>query len=197
MTNLWSLTHFVYVAAKRQLPNVRTLNTLLRGCLWSAASVDANGVVCGGVVTSEKVWKLYQEKHESSDKESQNFDVSSYEYSITLLCQALRTKEAENRINEMLTFFKIGGGFEGAPQSVTEALSIAYLTLGRAHAMMGQRDEAISACSKSLDCTKSSKAALKTGTGASSEFGTYLIPLCAKRYNLSVSNLFTNSYSIR
>ena len=90
----------MYVAAKRQLPNVRTLNTLLRGCLWSAASVDANGVVCGGVVTSEKVWKLYQEKHESSDKESQNFDVSSYEYSITLLCQALRTKEAENRINE-------------------------------------------------------------------------------------------------
>eukprot|EP00980_Cylindrotheca_fusiformis_P029734 scaffold23797_cov255-Cylindrotheca_fusiformis.AAC.1 len=81
--------------AKKDLPNVRSLNTLLRGCLWCSASLDDNGVVSGGVITSEKAWTMYQQKLNEGRLLS-NFDVSSFEYSIALLCQALRAEEGEN-----------------------------------------------------------------------------------------------------
>jgi pentatricopeptide repeat protein len=36
-------------------PNVRSLNTILRGCLWTAATFE-NLKVAGGVITSEAAW---------------------------------------------------------------------------------------------------------------------------------------------
>jgi hypothetical protein len=160
----------VLVAAKNDRPNVRTLNTLLRGCLWSAATTDKNGVVYGGVVTAEKAWNLYKNLQET-DSGSVIFDVSSYEYSISLLCQALRTEEGKGRISEMQVSFNVTDDLTNASQSVTESLAIAYLTLARAYATLNQRDEAISACHRSLDFVKASKRSLKTGTDASSLHG--------------------------
>ena len=91
---------------RRDQPNVRTLNTLLRGCLWTAASLsylaaddgsegDPARVVAGGVATSEEAWKL------SRNIPAIVFDASSFEYSIALLCQALRCDEAKQRLSEM------------------------------------------------------------------------------------------------
>ena len=69
---------------RRDQPNVRTLNTLLRGCLWTAASLsylaadsgkgDPDRIVAGGVATSEEAWKL------SKDVPAIVFDASSFEY---------------------------------------------------------------------------------------------------------------------
>jgi len=106
-------------------PNVRTLNTLLRGCLWSAATTYAkenvtkgskskiNYEVHGGVITSEQIWPLSSPSASSSSSGRKRKlgtssgrsgselvpDHSSFEYSIILLSQALRVKEAEARIN--------------------------------------------------------------------------------------------------
>jgi pentatricopeptide repeat protein len=100
--------------------NVRTLNTLLRGCLWSAATIYYDDRrrdrynVYGGVVSSEHVWPSSSVSTSNAQKHHHNHhhhhhhygqkknatmvpDLSSFEYSITLLCQALRTDEAEAR----------------------------------------------------------------------------------------------------
>jgi hypothetical protein len=121
-------------------------------------------------VTAEKSWNLYKKLQETDDG-SVIFDVSSYEYSISLLCQALRTEEGKGRISEMQVSFNVTDDLTNASQSVTESLAIAYLTLARAYATLNQRDEAISACHRSLDFVKASKRSLKTGTDASSLHG--------------------------
>jgi hypothetical protein len=99
------------------------------------------------------------------------FDVSSYEYSIILLCQALRTADAETRIAEMKTAFNLpdGDGLDH-DQSVTEALAVVHLALSRAYAMLGRGKDAISACDMCLRFSKSSRAALKSGESFSSEY---------------------------
>jgi hypothetical protein len=165
--------------AKADHPNVRTLNTLLRGCLWCSASITgkANDDVCGGVVSSEKAWQLYsglQQKSSGATSPSSSmrtFDVSSYEYSIILLCQALLTKEAETRITEMKTTFNLSNQ-DGSShdQSVTEALAVVYLALSRAYAIMGEEQEAITACTMCLNYSKSSRVALKSAESFSSEY---------------------------
>ena len=157
-------------------PNVRTFNTLLRGCLWCPAELSEDGVV-GGVVTAERAWTKYMGLKTSKDGVA--FDVSSYEYSITLLCQALRTKDAENRIAEMKKAFDISDGDKGAEsndQSVTEVLANAYLALARAHSVLcSQKEAVLSACDTSLAFSKSSRNALKSDESFSS---TYNISTC-------------------
>ncbi len=141
-------------------PNVRTLNTILRGCLWSASHVDDEGTVTGGVVTAEKAWSLCQELQEK-DPKSVFFDVSSYEYSISLLCQALRTDDAEARINDMKSFFKVSGASSDMPQSLSEALALSNLALARAFAILGDTERVRAACKSFVPFLKASREALE------------------------------------
>jgi len=152
-------------AAKARVdrPNVRTVNTILRGCLWSAASVDENGIVTGGVVTAEKIWKLCQELY-AKGKKSIFFDVSSYEYSISLLCQALRTDDARNRIAEMKATFSVtDDGDNKMPQSVSEALALSYLALMRAFAILGDTANVMTSFQSFTRFATATKKALNEG----------------------------------
>ena len=78
--------------------NVRTLNTFLRGCQWSATTVTSiNGdkvVVTGGISSSEYAWELVK-------KDNTVYDVSSYEYTINILTQSLQISKAIERLQDM------------------------------------------------------------------------------------------------
>lgn len=97
-----------------------------------------------------------------------SFDVSSYEYSIILLCQALRTDDAESRIAEMKATFDLPDADDvssklSRDQSVTEALAVVHLALARAYATLRKEKEAITACVTCLEFSNSSRIALKSG----------------------------------
>ncbi len=160
--------------AKNNLPNVRTLNTLLRGCLWSAAtSVDGNMV--GGVVSSEIAWEKYKGLDTSGGQQTRTtFDVSSYEYSITLLCQALRVEAAMERISEMKLAFGVSEEKNelksSDDQSLTEGLAMAYCALARAYTILKMEDQAIDTIKTSLRFAKLSKDALNRGSSFSSKY---------------------------
>jgi pentatricopeptide repeat protein len=129
-------------------PNVRTLNTLLRGCLWTAAQTNPNNQIYGGVVSSEAAWKFMSEKCSTSVSFSTPFDISSYEYSISLLCQALRISEAETRIQELQSVYGITvqkNQLKGGTRSVLETLAVSYVGLTRAHALLGDQTSALAA----------------------------------------------------
>lgn len=139
-------------------PNVRTLNTLLRGCLWTAAVKDAEtGQIAGGVVSSEEAWKLFKEKVGDDV-----LDSSSYETSITLLCQALRTREADERISEFQAKHAVRvkgkASLIGGDETVLETLAVNYLGLARAHALCGRSDDMWTACQRVLSAVKGAKA---------------------------------------
>jgi len=123
--------------------------------------------VTGGVITAENAWKEYQRLKLAI------FDVSSYEYSITLLCQALRTQDALERIEEMKAAFGIHKSqtTSNNDQSLTEALAVVHLALARAYTILGAMDEAIEACKKSLAFSVSSRKALKSETSFSRKRG--------------------------
>lgn len=147
----------------------------MRGCLWCSASITPDGSVCGGVVSSERAWQVYsrlQPKASGGTSSSmRSFDVSSYEYSIVLLCQALRTDDAETRIAEMKATFNLQNHDElSQDQSLTEALAMVHLALSRAYATLGRERDAISAGKMCLIYSKSSKAALKSSESFSSEY---------------------------
>jgi hypothetical protein len=125
-------------------PNVRTFNTLARGCLWNAATIvqgsssyavdskrltdkEASSVI-GGVQSLEEAWSR-------SKKLNMSFDASSYEYSVIALCFALRVTEAEQRISEMK-------GTIQSPIDLNDSLIVCLVALARAHAMLGHRKEA-------------------------------------------------------
>lgn len=160
----------VVLLGKKDFPNVRSLNTLLRGCLWCSANLEDDGIVSGGVITSEKAWALYKNLHDEG-RISSSFDVSSFEYSISLLCQALRTEEGESRIKELKTAFSASDDLVSTAQSVTESLSVSYLALGRAYAILQQREKAQNACRLAIDYAKRSLVALRTGSAAHDDHG--------------------------
>jgi pentatricopeptide repeat protein len=89
-------------------PNVRTFNTLLRGCLWTAtlltvgdtSSVDSKNELVGGVVTAGRAWLLCEDVNITGDS-------SSYEYYISLLSQSLQCRAAENCLRKMRVEFGI------------------------------------------------------------------------------------------
>lgn len=123
---------------------MRTFNTFLRGCQWTANSSSSqsktNGKIGGGVISSEEAW--------SSSREMMGidfFDSSSYEYSIILLCQALRIKDAEQRIQEMMQTNSITSDADK-----NETLAIAYVALARAYALMGEKQNAQATAKKAL-----------------------------------------------
>lgn len=146
-------------------PNVRTLNTFLRGCLWSAATLfldedrnSFNGVnyeIFGGVISSEDIWP-----HRVHNLVP---DLSSYEYSITLLTQALRISEAESRIQLLEKNFGFnskkssdeGLHFYADDPFSLETLAVSYISLARAFALMNQKSRAETCASKVLSITSS------------------------------------------
>jgi len=145
--------------AKHERPNVRTLNTLLRGCLWNAASLskssDGSYEIAGGVVTSDSAWKLL------CDGDGGIADSSSYEYYITQLCIALRVEEAESRIEEFKKAYKVHfeggkqGGAEASDPSALESCASSLLAVSRAHAVLGKWRNASESARRAMDVASS------------------------------------------
>jgi hypothetical protein len=128
--------------------------------------------------------------------------VSSFEYSVTLLCNALRTNDAERRIQEMKDYFRVpeSGATveEGDDQSMTEALAVVYLALGRAYAILNEAKESIEACNKSIGCARTSKRALKSGTSFSSKHFSSRCCSCWSLFWIMWANsLLPSSYCLR
>lgn len=144
-------------------PNVRTLNTLLRGCLWSAsASVsvsDRKDELCGGVVSSEEAWELF-----IKNVGTEHLDISSYEYSAVILCQALRTDDALERIQQLQSANGIAikgkASISGGDQASLEGLAVVNIALARAHALLGEFDGMWSACQRVFSACKLSRSLL-------------------------------------
>ena len=163
---------------KSDHPNVRTLNTLLRGCLWCAAAATTtseDNTIVGGVVTGERAWAAYK-------KLGLAFDVSSYEYSITLLSQALRVEDASLRISEMGIFFGLSQEQKLIAscddQSLTESLAMGYCALARAYTILNDEKNAIDTCKTSLAFASTSKDTLKKGNLVSSTSHNYYSSYC-------------------
>jgi hypothetical protein len=159
-------------SGKRDRPNVRTLNTFLRGCLWTASAINLDGSVSGGVISSEKAWVLFRnQEEEMKDGESNGtFDASSYEYATTLLCQALRTEEAVDRIKEFKATFGLDTSDGSGDQSVMESLSICFLNLARAFSLLGRKDDCVHSCQNAVKSVKMSRDLLK-GSGIGNSAG--------------------------
>lgn len=132
---------------------------------------DSRNEFSGGVVTSEQAW--YSFKNRSLKKKGTatgiSLDSSSYEYSVTLLCQALRCDDAASRICEMLETFQIksaqtpnGERFSCADQSAVESLAASHLSLARAYALLGRNHEARQSAQSALDAACSDSPSLDT-----------------------------------
>mmetsp|Transcript_35286 Transcript_35286/g.85411 ORF Transcript_35286/g.85411 Transcript_35286/m.85411 type:complete len:765 (-) Transcript_35286:91-2385(-) len=160
-----------------ELPNTRTLNTFLRGCLWSAAGVVGEAGICGGVVSSERAWSKFQKLAsdprltKNNRKEEVIFDISSYEYSTTLLCLSLNVDEARRRIEEMKSQFGFGSDnkIDQADQSLTEALAMVHVALARSLALLGKYEEAVSTSKEALWFASLSQKALSKDDHVSSK----------------------------
>jgi len=129
ITNVHSTIFLLMTEARYSRPNIRTFNTFLRGCLWTASSSSYpySASKGGGVVSSEDAWLITGE-----GRGTELFDYSSYEYSINLLCQALRVQDASKRIVEM-----INNKFLSSGEDKSETLATSYVALARAHALLG------------------------------------------------------------
>jgi tRNA G46 methylase TrmB len=115
------------------------------------------GQIVGGVATSEEAWQLFNEQ-----VGAESLDSSSYETSISLLCQALRTKEAEQRISEFQARhgMRVKGkaSIIGGDQTVLETLAVGYLGMARAYALSARSDDMWTACQRVLSAVKSARA---------------------------------------
>ena len=205
----------MHMKRHRDRPNVRTLNTFLRGCLWSAATTtfhkqdnddydtighsiskskskskksksnnnNNNYEIHGGVVSSEKVWPLSSPSTESKNNRKRNTndkhkecilepDLSSFEYSIILLSQALRVKDAESRIKLLETKFKDDDDNDGKNSydtAVLETLSVSYLSLARACALLKLTIKAETYASKVTSITSSILSQHDAGIGGNTK----------------------------
>lgn len=161
------LFHRMCLPQSKVLPNVRTLNTLLRGCLWTAACLG-DPVVVGGVVTSERAWQRYNERVGGD-----SLDSSSYEYSISLLCQALRGSEALRRMEEFMERSQIHhkgvASFRGGDQASLETLAAVNLSLAKANGLRGKWEDTWRSCQRALNAVEGSKAKLAAESSSTSE----------------------------
>jgi hypothetical protein len=125
----------------------------------------------GGVVTAERAWSAYQNL--KRNVQGPTLDVSSFEYSVKLLCQALRTSDAKGRIQELKMMFGRSQNdlslSESNDQSMTEGLAVSYLALGQAHAILKETKESIDACKLAVVFAVNSKKALKNAESFSSK----------------------------
>lgn len=136
----------------RNRPNVRTLNTLLRGCLWTATT-ETLGELFGGLVSSEAAWQLFR-RHVSIE----DLDISSYEYYIAQLCYALRVDDAKSVIDEMKRKYNLTGStLNDAEPSVVESLSVSLVALARALTLLKWYDEASVVTRNALNAADTAK----------------------------------------
>jgi hypothetical protein len=131
----------------RDLPNVRTLNTLLRGCLWMATSFEyinpeLSRRLVGGLATSDETWDLCKSLRNRSTILLP--DLSSYEYYITQLCYALRVDDANLLIRELKQRFGLSrkDDRKKADASSLDTLTIVLTAQARAYAMLGKENQA-------------------------------------------------------
>ena len=123
-------------------------------------------------MTAEVAWAKFKSMNSTDEHPSCTaFDISSYEYSITLLCYALRVNDAIKRISEMKLAFDVVNKRDALAssddQSLTEGLAVVYCALARAYTILKKEDEAIDACKNSLYFLKASKDALKRSSSFS------------------------------
>jgi pentatricopeptide repeat protein len=147
----------------RDKPNIRTLNTMLRGCMWAAASCKVNGM---NHLTSEYIWP-------SPSSNNHNHiipDTSSYEYSISVLSQALRCNDAQKRLEEFMNAFGVkiskdtdncnqnqGKHFSASDPSALETLGVCFFNIARAYALLGDHAKAIEYANNSMDVVSSAR----------------------------------------
>lgn len=166
---LTSLRSLRTVKDERDFPNVRTLNTLLRGCLWTAASEyvdgDGNRKLAGGIVTSKSSWDMFHtcaSEHKKTDP-SVGFDCSSYEYYIAQLCYSLRVDEANDKLDELRRLYTISFGDDGkfedsaVEPSVMESLAVSLVALARAMALLMRHDQAAATARSALNAIEIAK----------------------------------------
>jgi len=195
---------------KSERPNVRTFNTLLRACLWTAASIEtqesnnegSKSIICtndisGGVITGESIWPRSEDENDTNvigkdnanstkqkknkkrkkkkvtDTPKINFgagivpDISSYEYSISLLSQALRCIDAEKRLDELKKQFNIQEDnsmsansstnliYTAEDPSILETVAVSFLNIARANAMIDDTAKAKNHAKNALDAVSS------------------------------------------
>ncbi len=141
----------------REKPNIRTLNTMLRGCLWAAASCSANGSY---YLTSEYIWPS------PSNKGRTNIipDTSSYEYSISILAQALRCDNALLRLKQFINAFNVKSSkteekdYQANDPSVLETLGVCFFNIAKAYALLGYDSKAIEYAKNAVDVVNSARA---------------------------------------
>lgn len=123
------------------------MNTLLRGCLWTAATDVGSQKLAGGIATSEESWKLFRSCVSADD-----VDCSSYEYYIAQLCYALRVQEAKDVIDEMKHKHDLttDAMLSEADSSVVESLAVSLVALARAMTLLNQYDEAAAVVKNAL-----------------------------------------------
>jgi len=136
---------------KQRQPNVRTLNTLLRGMLWAATIEDGQGGHVGGVYSAREAWGLYQGER----------DISSFEYYITLLCQALCVEEATVMIESLQRKCSVSlrgkAAWTGGDQESLESLAGAYTSLARAFVLLGDGENMWTASQRALSAVRASR----------------------------------------
>ncbi|KAL7544389.1 hypothetical protein ACHAWF_007767 [Thalassiosira exigua] len=159
--------------------NVRTLNTLLRGCLWTATSLDGaankgsleskdtprNDLV-GGLLTAERAWSLASGRIP--------FDCSSYEYFISLLSQSLQCERAEECLRQMrreLEIPDVESNADDVDPTTFESLAACLVSIARGYALLGKAgdgrrcaEEAI----RSVDASERANSANRSTEGAPS-----------------------------
>lgn len=91
-------------------------------------------------------------------------DASSYEYSISLLCQALRTEEAKARIKDLKTTLEVDEETKQGHHGDMEALASSYLALTRAYTLLGREDEAVKAYRCTSEAIQASRDLFKTSS---------------------------------
>jgi pentatricopeptide repeat protein len=114
------------IAKPKVIPNIRTLNTFLRGC-----------IVAGAVSEATQVFTDITKTHKLSA------DVSSWEYLVTLLSQSLCVDKIHPIIGRL-----------GSDVEMLSGLGLMYLNLARACALLGDikaGTKAVRAARESLD----------------------------------------------
>lgn len=142
-------------------PNVRTLNTLLRGCMWTAAtsrddvrSTDKGATkLIGGIMTASRAW-------DTAEKREIALDTSSYEYYLTILAQSLRFETAERLIGQMKAEFE--------PDVLSESLAVCWVAIARAHLFLGRVDDA-ARCAQNAQMYFDRKRSTEESTGRKEE----------------------------
>jgi hypothetical protein len=149
----------------RDRPNIRTLNTALRGCMWAAATYKVDGA--NRSLTSEYIWP----SSSSDNRDDIIPDTSSYEYSISILAQALRCEDAHNRLGDFMDAFKVkitnkntnssqpegGKYFTANDPSVLETLGVCFFNIARAHAVLENHSKAIEFANNALNVVASAR----------------------------------------